>query len=406
MHEGNLAPQVIVTRAFTCLGRMKILNRIGCKAMSLKLEIQNARKTVKTDKLQLSISEIISMYENEELNIQPEFQRLFRWSTEKKSNLIESILIDIPVPSIFVYENEDGTWELVDGLQRMSTIFEFFGVLKLDGSDTTAPPSALQETMYLSSLKNAVWETSEQIQDIGITDQVPLEKPQQLAIRRSRLDVQVLKQPSDVETKFHLFQRLNRGGAYANAQEVRTCAMVMSAPSIVAKIRKLATNPRFVEMTSLKEESIQKQKDVEYIVRLMVHAYIDYDNVSDVEEFLDEQIIEVLKLDNFDEFESNFDFVVDVLYTNFGAKALFPNAGTSVNQGARFSLRSLEAVFVGLLRNAQEIQDEPNPTDFVKKRVKKFWKNKTKVDAMSASGLRGTQRLQRTIPFGNEWFKP
>ncbi len=374
--------------------------------MSLKLEIEAARNTVKTDKLQLSISEIISMYENEELNIQPEFQRLFRWSKEKKSNLIESILIDIPVPSIFVYENEDGTWELIDGLQRVSTIFEFFGVLKSAESGNSEPPSSLEKTMYLPSLQDTVWEKSSQIPDVDILIQKPLEKPQQLAIRRSRLDVQVLKQPSDVETKFHLFQRLNRGGAYANAQEVRTCAMVMSAPGIVVGIRDLATNENFVAMTSLKEEAIRKQKDVEYIVRALVHTYIDYDNVSDVEEFLDERIIEVLKLDNLDKFKDDFNFTVKTLFDLFGSKALFPHGGEVIVQGARFSLRSLEAVLVGLLRNATEIQELPNPTAFVKERVLGFWHEKAEVDAMSASGLRGTQRLQRTVPFGAEWFKP
>ncbi|SDW17456.1 Protein of unknown function DUF262 [Ruegeria halocynthiae] len=345
------------------------------------------------------------MYQNGELNIQPEFQRLFRWSEEKKANLIESILIDIPIPSIFTYENEDGTWELIDGLQRISTIFEFFGVLKKLETDELLPPSALQQTTYLPSLENAVWEKSNDIEHVTFDDQKPLEKPQQLAIRRARLDVQVLKQPSDAETKFHLFQRLNRGGAYANEQEVRTCAMVMVAPEFVKRLKVLAANEKFAEMTSINDNAIQRQKDLEYVVRSLVHTYRDYDNVSDVEEFLDAKIIEILSTENVDEFEKNFKFTVDTLHGLFGTKALFPDAGTVNSPGIRFSLRSLEAVFVGILRNATEIQALGDPVAFVKTRVLDFWKQ-PQVDGMSASGLRGTQRLQRTIPFGSLWFTP
>lgn len=373
--------------------------------MSLKSEIENARQSVKTDRLQLSVGEIISMYENDELNIQPEFQRLFRWSAEKKANLIESILIDIPIPSIFTYEKEDGTWELIDGLQRISTIFEFFGVLREPETGDLLPPSALKETTYLSSLENAVWERSKKIQGVPVNQQISLEKPQQLSIRRARLDVQVLKQPSDAETKFHLFQRLNRGGAYANEQEVRTCAMVMVAPKFVKRIESLALNKKFVGMTSITETAVKRQKDIEYIVRILVHTYRDYDNVSDVEEFFDEKIIDILKKESIDEFERKFLFVVNTLHDLSGTKALFPEAGANQGRGIRFSLRALEAVFVGIMRNADEIQALPDPRAFVSNRVLDFWKQ-PEIDGMSASGLRGTQRLQKTIPFGDEWFKP
>lgn len=372
--------------------------------MTLKAEIEEARQSVKTDRLQLSISEIISMYEGGEFNIQPEFQRLFRWSEEKKANLIESILIDIPIPPIFTYENEDGTWELIDGLQRISTILEFLGVLRSPDGHALKPASRLEKTNYLPSLENVVWEKSEEI-NLPLEEQVPLEKPQQLAIRRARLDVQVLKQPSDASTKFHLFQRLNRGGAYANEQEVRTCAMVMVAPAAVTKIREFAKNEKFAELTSISDAARNSQKDIEYIVRSLVHTYRDYDNYSDVEEFLDREIIEVLNEDPIDDFETRFTFVVDTLFEIFGSKALFPNAGQGNAQGARYSLRALESIFVGILRNAPEIMQHDDIKGFLKDKVLSFWEQE-QVPAMSASGLRGTQRLQRTIPFGAEWFRP
>src|SRR5271166_5021020 len=130
----------------------------------LAKEIVKAQRLVRTDAYQMSIGEIVSMYDNREIIIDPEFQRLFRWDISQKSKLIESLLLGIPLPSIFVFEKENGTWELIDGLQRISTILEFMGKLpSLTGG--LRPPSFLEATKYLPSLHNAVWERSDLIED-------------------------------------------------------------------------------------------------------------------------------------------------------------------------------------------------------------------------------------------------
>jgi uncharacterized protein with ParB-like and HNH nuclease domain len=85
-------------------------------------EINAAQRLVKTDAYQMSIGEVVNMYRDNEIIIDPEFQRLFRWDLGQKSRLFESILLGIPLPSIFVFEREDSKWELIDGLQRTSTI--------------------------------------------------------------------------------------------------------------------------------------------------------------------------------------------------------------------------------------------------------------------------------------------
>ena len=108
----------------------------------LKDEIENAQRLVKTDAYQLSIGEVINMYKDEEFVINPDFQRLFRWEIGQKSKLIESLLLGIPIPSIFVFEKEDSTWELIDGLQRISTLFEFMGELKDPATGQLKPPTA------------------------------------------------------------------------------------------------------------------------------------------------------------------------------------------------------------------------------------------------------------------------
>ena len=95
----------------------------------LNEKIESAQRLVKTDAYQLSIGEIVNMYRDGEFFINPDFQRLFRWEIGQKAKFIESLLLGIPIPSIFVFEKEDSTWELIDGLQRISTILEFMGQL-------------------------------------------------------------------------------------------------------------------------------------------------------------------------------------------------------------------------------------------------------------------------------------
>ncbi|WP_162885997.1 DUF262 domain-containing protein, partial [Pseudomonas syringae] len=95
----------------------------------LEKQINDARRTISTDGYPMSIGELTSLYKDGELIIRPEFQRFFRWSESQKSTLIESILLGIPIPSIFVAQTESGKWELIDGLQRVSTILQVQGEL-------------------------------------------------------------------------------------------------------------------------------------------------------------------------------------------------------------------------------------------------------------------------------------
>jgi hypothetical protein len=146
----------------------------------LKDEIDDAKRTVNTDTVQITIGEVANMYTSAELNINPEFQRLFRWSDNRKSNFVESILIGIPIPPAFVYENDDGTWELIDGLQRISTVLEFMGVLR-DPDNGQLRRSTMLRTKYLPSLEGVVWHPE-------LAGEHALDRSLQLFFRRHRVD--------------------------------------------------------------------------------------------------------------------------------------------------------------------------------------------------------------------------
>jgi hypothetical protein len=151
------------------------------QTMSLEKEIETARRKVNTDEYGMSIGEIVNMYEKHELVINPSFQRLFRWEDHQKSKFIESILLGIPIPPIFVFETDKGQWELIDGLQRLSTILEFMGLLLEPTTKTLLSPSSLSATSYLPSLNEAKWD-----------DSARFPKTLQFTFRRARLNIQIL----------------------------------------------------------------------------------------------------------------------------------------------------------------------------------------------------------------------
>lgn len=363
----------------------------------LKTEIENAKRAVTTDSVRITLGEVSNMYSSQELNILPDFQRLFRWTNERKSNFVESILIGIPIPPVFVYEDEHGTWELVDGLQRISTVLEFMGVLK-DVESGELLRSRLQKTKYLPSLQDSVWEKKED-------GEVQFEKALQLFFRRARIEFQILKHPSDSKTKFDLFQRLNRGGAYANEQEVRTCSMVLANQDFTKAIRELALSEDAEKILQISSSQRENQRDVEYIVRMIAHTFVEYDPKLDVQEFLDSAIVDVLSQQDQAKVIETVSWAIHILQEAGGERVLIPPENAPEGIAGRFSLRALEAIAVGVARNKASIMAQASPTQFVSDKIESFW-HQPAVQEMSASGLRGTVRLQRTVPFGTEWFVP
>lgn len=370
----------------------------------LTQEIENAQRLVRTDAYQMSVGEIVSMYENREITVDPEFQRLFRWDIGQKSKLIESLLLGIPLPSIFVFERNDGTWELIDGLQRISTILEFMGRLR-EYDDKLKPPSILEATKYLPSLYNAVWETSDLVPDAPLNDQRPIDKSQQLAIRRGRIGVEILKRPSDEHTKYDLFQRLNAGGTQANAQELRNCIMLMVNRDYYHAVRTVSEQPYFKNVTAVTDDQSEKQRHVEMAVRFLVHAKVPYDGKLDVEEFIDEGIVELARAGDHATAADLINRTFQLLDAVAGNNALrrFQN-GSYVG---KVGLVGLEGIAVGVAKNLDAILalGTNEAKDFVRQKSEGFW-NQPETASFTSLGLRGTIRIQRTVPFGGAWFHP
>lgn len=370
-------------------------------ASDLSEQIQTAQRRVRTDAYQMSVGELVNLYEEGELKIDPEFQRLFRWEPGQKSKLIESLLLGIPLPSIFVFETETGKWELVDGLQRLSTILEFMGKLR-DPDGGLRPPSVLESTRYLPSLHNVVWEKSDKVVGASIAEQVPLDRAEQLAIRRGRMGVEILKRPSDEATKFDLFQRLNAGGTVANPQELRNSIVLMVNGDYFRAIRTVAEDAAFKQVTGVSEEQEQKQRHIELAMRFLVHTFIPYDGRLDVEEYIDEGVITLARKGDIKRDVDSLRQTFQILDQALGSDALRRFDGE--RHVGKIGLVALEALAVGVAKNLDAISRHPAPADFVKERIQAFWGD-PKTAGFTSPGVRGTTRIQRTVPFGDDWFR-
>ena len=365
-------------------------------------EIINAQRLVRTDAYQMSIGEIVSMYDNHEIVIDPEFQRFFRWDIGQKSKLIESLLLGIPLPSIFVFEKGNGSWELIDGLQRISTILEFMGKLRSPNGGVE-PPSILEATKYLPSLHNAVWERSGFIADVSVDEQNEIDKSHQLSIRRSRIGVEILKRPSDDQTKFDLFQRLNAGGTQANAQELRNCIVLMVNRDYYRAVKEAAEGQPFQDVVAVTEDQIERQRHMELAVRFLVHTHVPYDGTLDVEEYVDDGIVRLASANNGVGARDLINRTFALLDSVAGKNALrrFENG----HHIGKVGLVGLEGIAVGVAKNLNAIVALAAPQDFVREKLRTFW-IQPQTETFTSPGLRGTTRIQRTVPFGEVWFRP
>lgn len=210
--------------------------------LDLQIALDTHRQKIDVENFDLTIREIISMVRTGEIKRSPSYQRKFRWKQDDESRLIESLLLGLPIPNVFVATNPDGSWELVDGLQRVSTVLHF----ALDDSEENdlalikemSRPSSLSLSglAKLDAFNNQRFKT--------------LPQALQFLFLKRQFRVTALSDKSDHSARFDLFERLNRGGIALSAQEVRDC--VYRGP-FTDLLGDLAANDDFLKLIKVQE---------------------------------------------------------------------------------------------------------------------------------------------------------
>lgn len=365
--------------------------------MGLEDEIRNAAREIYTDGYDMSLGEIVSLYRDSELIINPAYQRLFRWDETRKTRFIESLLLGIPVPSIFVFQNADGTWELVDGLQRLSTVLEFMGLLK-GPSGSVSPASTLEATTLLPSLSGKVWDENSE-NSIG--------RAQQISLKRARMRVEILKKESDPQVKYELFQRLNTGGIELSDQEVRSSIMLMVSPSFYQFMESASNNSDLIETTAITDKAVREGRHSELILRLLAYKFAPYSGKLDVNEYLDESMLKLMSDGIPDEAKVKEDLqnTFSILNRCMGSRSFKKFDGEDFL--GSFSIAAFESIAFGIFFNVDKWSniDQSDLCEKLSDKIKLLWQHDTFI-LNSGAGVRGTTRITNLLPFATEYFVP
>jgi hypothetical protein len=361
--------------------------------MGIIEEINSKTKEFRSDSYPMSLGEMINLYKNNEIFINPDFQRYYRWTPYQKTRFVESILLGIPTPPIFVYQREDGIWELVDGLQRVSTILEFTGNLRnQDGK--VKPPLILEGTKMVPGLKGIVWEKTE---DNTLT----LPDPLKLHFKRSKIKIEIIQKESDVNAKFEVFERLNTGGSFLSFQEVRNCLLIMINKEVYNWLSELAKNQDFQDCLSITDRLLQERYDMELALRYLALTHFPLYR-RDVNEYLTDSLMEISKNIDFDlEGEKlKFDKIFNLLNLATGEDTFKKFDGSRFK--GKFLESAYEAITVGLFENFDQWDHED--VNLLRSKIEKMWIEED-FTSSSGSGSNAQTRIPRLIPFGQSYFR-
>jgi len=222
----------------------------------LQNQIESQRNLLSTDRLDLSFGEVMRMYQDGDIIIKPAFQRYFRWDIEQRTRFIESILLGIPIPPIFVATDNKGVWELVDGLQRVSTMLSFFGVLKSEDEGIKNKNNwALVAGDRVEALVGFTYETMPELFKRNL--------------KRATCRVEILNWNSNYDMRFELFNRLNTGGSPLTEQEIRNCIYRDISPEFNDFLKRIADNEDFRALIDLDDEQIERLYHEELALRFI-----------------------------------------------------------------------------------------------------------------------------------------
>lgn len=236
-------------------------------------QLMEQKMKVDFNSYDLSVKELMSMVNDGLIDIAPDYQRQFRWDEERQSSLIESLFLGIPVPSLFMATNSNGTWELIDGVQRVSTILCFAGT----DEDRMLIVKKDTKPLKLVGLRKLTLFNDKTFDDLPVDIQTKF--------KLTSIKITTLSDKSDKAVRFDLFERLNRGGVTLSDQEIRACVYRGRFNDF---LQELSLDQNYRECVHLSTTQDVDGTREELVLRFFAYLY-DIDNFShSVRDFLNE----------------------------------------------------------------------------------------------------------------------
>lgn len=244
--------------------------------------LSQGERRVYAEKSDPTIEGLYKSFQRGQLDLQPEFQRGYVWDDAKASRLIESVLLDVPIPNVYLAEEQDGKRSVIDGQQRLTSFFRAFQPIPL-GRDLQAPKLRLRGLRILTDLNSKPFE------DWGEQHQAKFE---QAALR-----VVTIQKESNPEVKYEIFERLNTGSMGLNDQELRNCIYRGPYNSL---LHDLSEDADFQNLVGLKEPA-RRMQDIELVLRFFAFQRSTYLNYrSPMKGFLNKEMNEKRSLSQAD----------------------------------------------------------------------------------------------------------
>jgi len=241
------------------------------------LDIPKGKRNIYTDAPKIKIKQLYDDYKKGKLIVRPYFQRGFVWDIKKASRLIESILLKVPIPMIYSAEEKDGKEIIVDGQQRLISIFSFI--------DEVFPPE--NKTFWLKGLG-----VLEEFEGLRFKQ---LDEPIQDKILNYSIPFTIIQKDSDEEIKFDIFERLNTGSMQLKDQELRNCVYRGKYNELLRDLSEnkdfqfILNNPRFHT----------RMLDCELILRFFAFYHSHYEMYkSPIKPFLNAEMEKYRNLDD------------------------------------------------------------------------------------------------------------
>lgn len=368
---------------------------------TLQEQIDKMSKAIKTDNYPMSIGELAGLYRDGDLNINPIYQRLFRWDIDQQSALIESILLQIPIPPIYVFQDEDGKWSLIDGQQRLSSIFKFMGILKksrdCEDNDENGlyKKEPLTKTKFLTALEGKYWDNKDENKS--------LTEAQRRYIKRSKILIIIIDKSSDRFAQYEMFQRLNTGGTHLSPQEIRNCILVMKDENAYKKFKELSDNVDFQNSLPLSEKDIEEQGYLELVVKFFVlrQHLLEVRDSENYINFITDKILELIegKID-FKKEQKIFERTFSLIY-----KAMGENAFKKFDIDKRTHLGPVlvgayEAIIPGVSEHIDYYENNPEE---LKNKIDSLYLKQEYLDA-TKRGVRPVSRIKKLSVLSRDLF--
>lgn len=230
---------------------------------STHIEIPPEYRTLEVEQREFTVRDLWSRFLSGELILEPDFQRHYVWDPQRASRFVESILLGLPVPPIFLAENPNGTLDVIDGHQRLETLFRFMGPL-------LAGPSGEQwasvRARFPGSLALVGLEVLGELEGRDVRALGPGDRSR---IWERALNVILVKKESHPDLKFVLFARLNQGAMALNPQELRNCLYRGPYNNLIAR---LAEDPSVLKLFGRRQPD-KRMRDRERVLRFFALAH-------------------------------------------------------------------------------------------------------------------------------------